>query len=334
LGARCCRWLLPGILVAGALLPLGLAQSPMDVDSSSADAAKKKSADNIARRVDVDFGEDGTLRMVLEFAALELESPYGKLTIPVEHLRRIDFATRLTPQVVQQIEESIKNLGSSDYASREAASQQLLALKEKAYPAVLRATKHADLEVAHRAGELAGKLRGSLSAEELQVREYDVVETIHSELSGRITASALPVSTSQFGALQLRLTDVRGLRSLAAAPAAAEMADVQPDPGLLPVSPWPVGKTVAFRVTGRIGGRIWGSGIYATESHLATAAVHAGALREGETGTVYVTVIPSPPSFPSTSRNGVVSEGFGQSAHPASYQIHPKPTGRSGRASR
>ena len=67
-----------------------------------------------------------------------------------------------------------------------------------------------------------------------------------------------------------------------------------------------------FRVTGSKEGAIWGgkNGVYTTDSEIATAAVHAGILKSGQTGIVRIKVLPGQSSYPEFTSNGVTSHGF------------------------
>jgi hypothetical protein len=91
------------------------------------------------------------------------------------------------------------------------------------------------------------------------------------------------------------------------------------DPGTLTGFRGRINQTLKFRVTGTATGRIWGDIIYTDDSNLATAAVHAGALRPGEQGVVTVKILAGQSSYPSASRNGVTSISYGSYA--GSYQI-------------
>lgn len=64
-------------------------------------------------------------------------------------------------------------------------------------------------------------------------------------------------------------------------------------------------------------GSVWGGGgaspdVYTDDSSLAAAAVHAGALKDGEKGVVRVTVLPGQDSYGSSDRNGVSTGGWQQ----------------------
>ena len=71
-----------------------------------------------------------------------------------------------------------------------------------------------------------------------------------------------------------------------------------------------VGETLRLRLTGEADGWIWGSDVYTDDSSPAAAAVHAGALRVGETGTVQVTILPGRSSYPGSTRNGITSQDW------------------------
>jgi tRNA A-37 threonylcarbamoyl transferase component Bud32 len=84
------------------------------------------------------------------------------------------------------------------------------------------------------------------------------------------------------------------------------------DPGSLSAYGDRKGKRLTFRVTGDRSGTVWGSGPYTLDSSLAAAAVHAGVIKPGETGTVTVEVIDSPKSYTGSAANGVTSLAFGE----------------------
>jgi hypothetical protein len=272
-----------------------------------------------ARTVEAEFTSSGRLQLVLLFDRLEIESPYGQLSIPVEEIRTIEFATRHSAELKKKIDDHIFKLGSVNFTERDNSEKELLALAEKAYPALLMATKHADLEVARRAQELVVRIGAAVPAEQLAVREQDIVETTHSKIAGKIAAETISVETGPFGKQSLRLSDVRSMRSLKVDPPQVDIANVEPDPGSLTAYHASIGKTFAFKVTGRAEGFIWGTGVYTTDSSLATAAVHAGALKPGETGVVRVTIMASPPAFTGSTQNGVTSNPYGMYA--AAYEI-------------
>lgn len=74
----------------------------------------------------------------------------------------------------------------------------------------------------------------------------------------------------------------------------------------------PPGSTFYFRVKGDDQGPLWGVDVYTGDSSLAVAAVHAGAVRLGETGVVKVTLVTPLQNYAGATRNGVTSHEFGR----------------------
>lgn len=83
-----------------------------------------------------------------------------------------------------------------------------------------------------------------------------------------------------------------------------------------------VGTVFYYRVTGDADyGGIWGTDVYTYDSLIPVAAVHIGAVRDGESGIVKVTVLPGQESYAGTERNGVTSYEYGN--YSLSYSIEP-----------
>ena len=279
--------------------------------------ATAKSAE--AGPVEVHFTDDSRLKVRLRDEKIELVTPYGKLQIPAADIRRIEFATRVSDETAKKIDAAVVSLGSNEFKTREQASAELAALGATTYTALLKAAKNADAEVARRAQELVTKVREEVPAEQLEVRPYDVIYTEHSKIAGRIQGSALKVTTAQFGDQMMKLSDVRSLHAPGSEPEAEATVAVESPPDSLTRLQANIGKIYFFRVTGTLAGNVWGTDVYTTDSQLATAAVHAGVLRAGQTGVVKVTIVASPPVFVGSTRHGVTSLPYGPFA--AGYKV-------------
>ena len=96
-------------------------------------------------------------------------------------------------------------------------------------------------------------------------------------------------------------------------------ADIQADPGSLTGFVGQKERVLHFRVTGDVGGSVWGTGVYTADSDLSTAAVHAGVLKSGQTGVIRVTLLPGQNQYPNSTRNGVTSSTWGN--YSASYRV-------------
>jgi hypothetical protein len=91
------------------------------------------------------------------------------------------------------------------------------------------------------------------------------------------------------------------------------------DPGTLTTYRGQNGTTYLFEVTGRADLSIAGTDIYTDDSGLATAAVHAGVLRAGQTGVVRVTILAGRANYSGTTRHGVTS--IASTSYPGSYRV-------------
>jgi hypothetical protein len=301
-----------GFTAALGLLSLTAPALPGRDRDKPAEGKRATGAGAAAVMVEVRLVDDSNLKLALRDERVELQTPYGKLLIPVADVRRVEFGLRIRPGTAKKIERAIADLGHEEFQRRRAASAELVALGAKAYPALLKAAKDKDPEVAKRAREVLEKLRAAVPEEQLESRTCDVVHTEDSRIAGRITAESLKVTTLAFGDQRLRLADVRHLRSLSA-PAEPEAVAGLPDPGNLAAYHAQVGKTFAFKVTGAAGmaGGVWGTDVYTLDSSLALAAVHAGVVRAGETRVVRVTVLGPQAFFRGSVRHGVASAPYG-----------------------
>jgi hypothetical protein len=269
--------------------------------------------------LEVRLVEGGSLNLTLLDERVEFITPYGRLSIPMTDVQRIDFSTRVSQEVVEQVERAIRNLGADEFDVREKASADLLALKDRAYPALVKAAEHSDPEVARRAEELLEKIREAVPEERLTPRENDVVHTKDSKFTGKLVGESLKVMTSQFGEQRLRFADVLSLGHQVAESESTASKNVIPNPGTLHAYQAMIGQTLTFKVTGNPAGSIWGTDMYTLDTSLATAAVHCGVLKPGETGNVRVQILGPQAAFVGSARHGVSSSDYG--GYPGAYRV-------------
>src|SRR5262245_21533743 len=97
------------LLRSFALVQIGIL--PMAVCAQEEDQEPVKSAPVDPRIVEVRFTDDSRLKVVLADERIELETTHGKLSIPAEEVRVIDFAQRLTEEQKQEVDRWIADLG-------------------------------------------------------------------------------------------------------------------------------------------------------------------------------------------------------------------------------
>ncbi len=273
-------------------------------------------ASRVASGVDVEVKcvDESTLKLKLLDDKIELVTKYGFLQIALADVRRIEFGHRCPPDVIEKIAQAISKLGHPDFQTRERATAELKGYRERAYPYLLKALKHDDPEVSRRADEAVKFIQSRVPAAQLDLKEGDVVYTEDSKISGKISAVALRVNTLQFGEQQLKLADIRSLRSATGA-GTDDLQTATAAPPNLKNYEQQFGIELAFTVTGFSGGNgqmasIWGTDVYSLDSNFAAAVVHAGLARPGETVTVRVRIVKSPQRFVASFRNGITSSTY------------------------
>ncbi len=276
-------------------------------------AAAQAAAQADPRAMEVRFNDDSRMRFTLVEEKIEVSSRYGTLSIAADDIRKIDFALRLSDSTRKKIDDAIGELESTDAQIRKTAIRRLAAIGPVAYPSLAKVAARGENAVEQRAAEIMTKLKETVDSQEFAPRELDVIQTVDSTISGHILTPTLKVRTAQFGELSLKIADARSLRwqGLVDKKAEPDDKDALPDPGNLYNYPDRSGKPLKFRVTGRTDGFIWGTDVYTADSPLATAAVHAGALKSGQTGVVKVRLVPGQPGYGGSTKNGVTSQDFG-----------------------
>lgn len=257
--------------------------------------------------VEVQCVDGSTMRLRLLDESVELVTRFGPLRIPVNQINRIELATRLHPDVEAKITTAVRNLGHTDFKTRDRAATELKEFKDRAYQALVQATKSSDAEVARRAEELVIVLQSRYPASQLQPRESDIIHTDDCRITGKLAAASIKVLTGQFGEQSLKLADAREIRTSPVAPG-GQVAG--PAAGNMMAYQNQFGAEIQLQVTGAVGGAVWGTDVYTLDSSVATAAVHAGVVQPGQTAALKVRILPSQPQYVGSSRNGVVSTSF------------------------
>jgi hypothetical protein len=265
--------------------------------------------------VEVKYTDDSTMKLKLLDEKLELSTKHGVLLVAVADIRRIDFANRVDAKIIEKVIAAIEKLSHPDFKIREAATEELKGYRAQGYALVLKATKNDDPEVSRRADEIIKFIQTKVPAAQLEARENDVVHTDDSKITGRLTAEVLRVGTFQFGELQLKLSDLRSLRS-GAGIVEEQVAAATQAPVTMSAYQQQWGKTLTFSVTGftpmpGANPNLWGTDLYTLDSNVAATVVHAGLAKPGETVTVTIRVVQSPAQFVSTFRNNVNSTAYG-----------------------
>src|SRR5262249_18741305 len=158
--------------------------------------------------------DSSKVRVVMLDPSITVATKYGKLTVPVSELRRLDIGFRYPDGVESKVEAAVAGLGSESFRTREDAEKALLSFGEYSVPSLRRAVSSPDAEVARRADAILTKLTDRLPEERLNAKFYDTVRTAEFTMRGRIETPAVKVRTKQFGELAMKIPEVRSVKSL------------------------------------------------------------------------------------------------------------------------
>lgn len=158
------------------------------------------------------FADGTTVQAVLADTSVVVATKYGKLTVPLADVKRIEFGFRFPEGMQAKVETVVADLGSKEFAARDKASKDILTFGEFALPALRRAMKSDSPEVVTRAQTAHEKLVKSLPAEVVELRDYDVLHTADGPIRGVIETTGFKAKTKYFGETTLSLADLRDLR--------------------------------------------------------------------------------------------------------------------------
>jgi hypothetical protein len=190
------------LLVAAALIVAA-------VGGYSQTGDKKKSSSG---EVEMTFANGSVVHMKLFAAELEVITEFGKLSVPVHKIRRIDFGLHLPDGMDRSIATAVKNLGSSEFKEREAAVRELVTLGAYAYPSVVQAAKSGDPEISKNANDALAKIKAKVPAKELQYAADDKIVTSRFTIVGRIVTPSIKAKSEYFGDMEHSVVKLRSLR--------------------------------------------------------------------------------------------------------------------------
>lgn len=222
------RHVIPSLLLVGFVLASSSAQEFKKGDKDDKGPIQKKETVTgpvsksgkgvaIPGEVEIHFLNGSTVRMLIQSEKIDINTHYGKLTVPVKDVRAIEFGLHFPDGVETKIEGAVRGLGSSDYRERERSSAALIDLGPYSYLAVLEATLVTDAEISQRAKELAKKLQVNHPKRDLKTMVEDKVVTRSFTIVGRILTTSIKSKTEYFGDVELAFGKMRTLRSVGTA---------------------------------------------------------------------------------------------------------------------
>lgn len=202
-----------------ALLALTIASGTLWGDSDGKQVVKEKPLPE----VDIRFLDGSSARVFILEESLELQTKYGKLTIPCRDVRRIELSLRSSEDIDKRVAAAIGQLGNANFQQREAASKELLTLAIPAYHALKRIPASKDAEVVRRTQTILKEIEKIVPAERLQGRTEDRVMTKEFTITGRLTSATVKVRSRYFGETELKLHELDYVGTLATLPYANQV---------------------------------------------------------------------------------------------------------------
>jgi hypothetical protein len=248
---------------------------------------------------EVRFNDGSLVRMTILQQDVEVMTKYGKLTIPLSDVRKIELGLHLPSGLDVKIDQSIRLLASNAYKEREDATKGLVQAGHLAYPFLKKASASNDLEVTHRVTSLMKRIAEKHPPELLRMKEEDVIHTSEFPVIGRLVSPTIKANSAHFGNLDLKLSDLRTVHLRAAGGSSEFTVDATKHGGGLEWLDTGVNVDASVRLVIHCDGQVdlWpqGPGQYLTNPKGYTTAgkgstYMAGALvgRVGEVGKVFL----------------------------------------------
>jgi hypothetical protein len=174
---------------------------------------KEKTPAEVPAGVVLRFHNGSVIQPAVLMDSLEMDTKLGKLSIPANEIRQITFGFRLSEEDTKRLDQAIRDLGSTRFQARDAATKTLMKMGRLAYPALMEARKNGDLETTKRVEAILKDIRARVPPERLRTRKVDIVKTSDSTLAGTVLAPSLRVRSDLFGEVKVPAHQLRELRS-------------------------------------------------------------------------------------------------------------------------
>jgi hypothetical protein len=167
------------------------------------------------KEAEVHFANGSTVFMTIVQEPIEVQTEFGKLTVPPRAIRSIEFGVHLPEGMETKIHILLKQLASSNYRQRDAAVKELAALGPHSYPALVRAAKNKDQpEAAQRALAAIKIIERRVPARQLRLKEEDVIRTSRFTIIGHILNASIKARAEYFGEVSLKPYQLHTIRCL------------------------------------------------------------------------------------------------------------------------
>jgi hypothetical protein len=190
-------------------------QTNKDVKAGGKAAAPVAKAAAATKEAEVRFVNGSTVFMTLLQEAIEVQTAFGKLTVPPRDIRAIEFGVHLPEGTEGKLEALLKQLGHNNYRLRDGAVKALAELGPYAYPALQRAALIKEQpEAAQRALAAIKLIERKVPARQLRLKEDDTIRTTKFTIVGRILNPTIKAKADYFGEVNLKPFQLHSIRCL------------------------------------------------------------------------------------------------------------------------
>ena len=161
------------------------------------------------QEAELKFDDNTTISAKLVETSVEVDTKFGKLSIPIKEIGRIEFGLNLSTEESNGIDKAIRSLGSDIMPERQKAEDKLLDYKYFALPALRHVLFSADMEVARRAKSIITQIEATEDKELCNLSFESVIYTPGFSVVGRIQNKEFKVLTNHFGEVTLKLSRLR-----------------------------------------------------------------------------------------------------------------------------
>ena len=189
--------------------------APAQVPGGGKAAVPAKKDVRDGKEAEVHFANGSTVFMTILHEPIEVQTEFGKLTVPPKAIRSIEFGLHLPEGMDTKLQILLKQLSSKTYRLRDAAVKELAALGPHAYPALQHTAKLKDRpEAAQRALVAMKIIERKVPARQLHLKPDDVIRTTRFTIIGRILNPSIKARAEYFGEVSLKPYQLHTIRCL------------------------------------------------------------------------------------------------------------------------
>lgn len=201
--------------VAGAAAPAD-AKPEDKKDEAAVDVPRTAAVELGPKHIRLHLLDGSVISGDLSVSEIEVETPFGKLVVPIDRIRSLKPGLDSYPKVLAELDAQIKSLSSDDYKTREQAHKDLAAMGMKIRKELERYAADDNAEIKRHVGEILKELDEhaeqaaddeGATVEQPWIR-LDTLVTTDFTVVGKVSPQEFQI-TSKYGPLTIQLADVQ-----------------------------------------------------------------------------------------------------------------------------